>query len=345
MKVFVARSLRGGGLVEGLHRLFGPLAIALMATCLIAGTVNAVQLESGLGRVVRYPVSRPGKRGLEGVNSVIGAIRVHVARSGETFLDIARDYSLGYNELLAANPDVDPWVVGAGRSILIPSEWILPDGRYQGLVLNVPEMRIYYYLPLREGRGQRVVTFPVGLGRQEWQTPRGDFRIRGKSVNPTWVIPESIRKERLEEDGLTETFIAGGDPENPLGKYRLELTLPSYAIHGTNKNWGIGMKVSHGCVRMYAEDIEAFFPLVGVGSSGSFVYQPVKVGVADGRVLIEVHEDIYGVARDPAQQAASLLAKKGLSRFVDTQLLEAALAAASGIPTDIGTVSMSRVGF
>ena len=152
-------------------------------------------------------------------------------------------------------------------------------------------------------------------------------------------IPESIKQERIRDYGFSEDVIPGGKPENPLGKFRIELTLPSYAIHGTNKNWGVGMQVSHGCVRMYPEDIETFFPMVQVGTRGRFVYQPVKLGVRAGRVMIEVHEDIYGVLPWPWLLAQELIDEAGLQRYVDRERLEAALEAASGVPTDVSFVS------
>lgn len=269
--------------------------------------------------------------------TVVGGIRLETVRPGETFADLARRLGLGYNELLLANPDVDAWVVPEGQQVVVPSEWILPSGARSGVVMNIPEMRLYYYT--RVGGKPRVLTFPVGLGRQEWQTPRGAFRISGKTKSPTWVIPESIRKEMIEKDGSAPYSIPGGAPENPLGDYRIELTLPSYAIHGTNKAFGVGMQVSHGCVRMYPEDIEAFFPAVNVGSPGQFLYETVKVGLRRGRVLIEVHPDIYGAGIDPMREAKRRIAQQGLMDRVDPLLLKAAIAAESGFPTDVGRVA------
>ncbi len=277
--------------------------------------------------------------------TVIGNTQVHIVEKGETFLDIARRYDLGYNEIVAANPHVDPWIPPQGAEVLIPSEWILPRGATEGIVLNIPEMRLYYYLPSpRAGApSSMVVTYPVGLGRQDWQTPQAEFRVRGKTKNPTWVIPQSIKLERIERYGFSEDAIPGGHPDNPLGKYRIELTLPSYAIHGTNREWGVGMQVSHGCVRMYPEDIAAFFDLVQIGAPGSFVYQPIKVGVRGGRVLVEVHDDIYGVAPWPWMFAQELITEMGLERLVDRERLEAAVEAASGIPTDVSYAAWPKM--
>lgn len=288
--------------------------------------------------VTHFFVGDPAE--LSSRQTVVGNSETHRVKRGETFLDIARAYDVGYNEIVAANPHIDPWVPAPGTDVIIPAEWVLPAGDYHGLILNIPEMRLYYYVPSpRVGaKSSMVITYPVGLGRQDWQTPQGAFRIRGKTKNPAWVIPRSIKAERIAENGYTEDVIQGGDAENPLGRYRLELTLPSYAIHGTNKIGGIGMQVSHGCVRMYPEDIAAFFPLVQIGTKGQFVYQPIKMGVRRGRVVVEVHEDIYGVAPWPWLLAQELLDKHGFKRIVDQKKLEAAVEASSGIPTDVSFV-------
>ncbi len=268
-------------------------------------------------------------------DTVVGRVSTHKVVAGDTFVDLARHLDLGYNEMILANPDIDPWVPKVGSEIVVPSEWILPDTKRSGLVLNIPEMRLYYY----DASGSQVYTFPVGLGRQEWRTPQGDFRVRGKTENPVWVIPESIRKERFEENGSTERSIPGGVPQNPLGRHRIELTLPSYAIHGTNKEYGVGMSVSHGCVRMYPEDIAAFFPIVKPGVAGEFVYQTVKVGIDRGRILVEIHDDIYETGVDQYAEARDRLAKLGVASSVDSLLLRAAVEARSGIPTDVGLVA------
>jgi L,D-transpeptidase ErfK/SrfK len=270
----------------------------------------------------------------DGSNWLIGSVTTTRPHQGETFLEIARRFDLGWNEMVAANRHSDPWIPSPEENLVVPTRWLVPDSDRKGLVLNIPEFRLYYY---RDG-GRRVFTVPVGLGREDWQTPRGNFRVRGKTVNPTWVIPESIRKERIADKGFSEYSIPGGHPDNPLGDYRLELTLPSYAIHGSNKEWGVGMPVSHGCLRLYNEDIATLFPLIDVGTEGVFLYQPVKVGLHRGRVLVEVHEDIYGFTPGLHRTAVDLLTRRGWMNQVDPELLEAAVEARTGIPTDIGWV-------
>jgi len=270
------------------------------------------------------------------VDTVIGKAGTYRVREGDTFLDIARYYDLGYNEIVDANPSVDPWVPPVGTTIVLPTEWILPCCSYEGLVVNIPEMRLYLYRRTPgDARTLIVDTLPVGLGRDDRRTPRGRFTVRGKSVNPTWIIPQSIRAEHIEETGDTRTKIPGGDPDNPLGKYRLELTLPRYTIHGTNIPWGVGMQVSHGCARLYPEDIERLFPLVPIGTRGEFTYQAVKVGTRGGATYAEVHRDIYRYVPQLRRAAQAALKRRGLGEQIDETALARALQEERGIPVRV----------
>jgi len=278
-----------------------------------------------------YSIRTPAKGAP--ADTVIGQVRTYRIRKGDTLLDVARYFDLGWNEIIDANPYIDPWVPPAGSTILLPTEWVLPCCSYEGVVVNIPEMRLFFYSRSKEDPGTTVVyTYPVGLGRDDWRTPTGKFKIRGKTLNPQWNIPESIRKEHIAERGDPRTFIAGGDPENPLGRHRIELTLPMYGIHGTNIPWGVGMQVSHGCVRLYPEDIERLFPLVPVGAPGEFTYQPVKAGVRDGGVYLEAHNDIYGHAPAPYREAMAALTRAGLADRADEATLLRALQDQGGMP-------------
>lgn len=268
--------------------------------------------------------------------TVIGRMSFFRIQSKDTLLDVARYYDLGYNEIIDANPGVDAWIPKPGGSVLLPTAWIIPDGDHRGLVVNIPEMRLYYFRPT----GPDVVTvttYPVGLGRDEWRTPRAKFRIRGKTVNPSWIPPASIRAEHRRDGRPLPGVIPGGAPDNPLGKYRLELTLPLYGIHGTNIPWGVGMQVSHGCVRLYPEDIERLFPMVAVGTPGEFTYQPVKVGLRDSHIFVEVHQDIYGLIPGLYREALRLIEKFGAQACVDWSRVKRAVLSQSGVPTDVGT--------
>lgn len=274
-------------------------------------------------------------------NEVVGEVLFHRVEKGDTFLDLARYYGLGANEMEEANPGVNawtPWLNDKGaptdRDVILPTQWVMPDVEPRGVIVNIPEMRLYYFHPTKKFEyGVPVTTFPVGLGRDDWKTPQGKFKIRGKTVNPQWNIPASIRAERIAEKGFSETSVAGGDPDNPLGKFRFELSMAgSYAIHGTNIPWGVGMQVSHGCVRLYPEDIERLFPMIPVGTQGAFVYQPVKIGARDGKIYVEVHRDIYGLTPGPYQEAIRILERHGWKDFVNMARLQRAIEEQSGIP-------------
>jgi L,D-transpeptidase ErfK/SrfK len=269
--------------------------------------------------------------------AIIGKARTYRVREGETLLDIARYFDLGFNEIAEANPGVDAWIPPVGSTVVIPTEWIVPCCTYQGLVVNIPEMRLYLFEAEPGNPAQTVVrTYPVALGRDDRRTPRGRFKVRGKTVNPRWIIPESIRREHIEERGDDRRSIAGGDPDNPLGKYRIELNGKApYSIHGTNVPWGAGMQVSHGCIRLYPEDIERLFPRARVGMPVAFVYAPVKVGQRGGAVYMEVHRDIYGYTPSLYDSAMGLLTRGGLAKSVDSALIKAAIRSPMGVPQPV----------
>jgi L,D-transpeptidase ErfK/SrfK len=283
---------------------------------------------------VARPFVAVAARDPQRAHSVIASARFYPVQEHDTFLDIARYYDLGYNELAEANPGVDPWIPKPGQIILLPTEWVLPNAEYTGIVVNIPEMRLYYFRPGAQGT-VIVTTYPIGLGRDDWRTPQGKFRVIEKTVNPRWVLPESIRAEHRRDGKPAPPFIAGGAPDNPLGKYRLRLTLPLYGIHGTDIPWGVGMQVSHGCVRLYPEDIERLFPMVPVGTPGEFVYQPVKVGIREGHVFVEVHKDIYELTPGPYREAVHLIDRLGLNSRVDFDRVGRAVSEQSGVPMDV----------
>ena len=306
------------------------IALGLLVA-LVRGEARASRWteESFANRVPnRYPVASFAG---DAAPSVVGALETYVVQEGDTLLDVGRHFDLGYNEMTSANPGVDPWMPSPNEVLVIPNEFILPDARPVGVIVNIPEMRLYYF---HDGI---LVTYPVGLGRDDWRTPEGSFRIRGKTENPTWVIPESIRAEHIRERNDPRTFIAGGDPENPLGLFRLELTLPLYALHGSNMPWGVGMQVSHGCIRLYNEDIAVLFRDVRVGTPGAFLYQPVKIGSRDGEIYAEVHPDIYSLRGNLEEEANRILARKGWSERVDRARLQRAVRDQTGLPISISS--------
>jgi len=220
--------------------------------------------------------------------NLVGEMIYITANRADTFVDIAQAYGLGYDELVLANPDVDPWLPKHGSRILLPTRYVLPDVPREGIVLNVPEMRLYYFPKPRVNEPAKVVTYPVSIGRYDWKTPLGDTSIVTKTANPAWRPPESIRKEHAADGDYLPTFVPPG-PDNPLGKFALRLGLPGYLIHGTNRPSGIGMRVTHGCIRLYPDDIETLFNNVGVGTQVRIVHQPYKLGWNGDILYLEAH--------------------------------------------------------
>ena len=219
---------------------------------------------------------------------LIGTIRSAVPRHEDTLLDIARRYDVGQDEIVIANPGVDRWLPKPGTEVVVPTRYVLPRADRKGLVLNVAEMRLYYFLPARPGHPGEVQTYPVSVGRMDWKTPVGVTKVVGKTRNPDWHPPESIRLEAAARGDPLPDVIPSG-PNNPLGNYALRMALPGYLIHSTNKPYGVGMRVTHGCVRMYPEDIEVLFPEVPVGTPVQIVNEPVKLGWLADTLFMEVH--------------------------------------------------------
>lgn len=260
-------------------------------------------------------------------SDVIGSVCVYVTVYEDTLLDIARDNDLGYNEIVAANPDVDPWVPGADVIVTVPAAWILPDARRDGLVLNLAEMRLYRYFKV-DGVPM-VETYPMGVGREGADTPLSEFVITQKEPFPNWYPPESIRIEKRE---LSAVVPSG--PENPLGYYKMRIGYTDYLIHGTNRPWGVGRRVSHGCIRLYPEDIERLFYDVEIGEKVTTVYQPVKVGLSGGRLMVEVHDDFTGKT-DLMRSAFSQVIRRGYVAKLDAEKLFHAVKDKAGYPVDV----------
>ncbi len=216
-------------------------------------------------------------------NALLGEARSYVVQDGDTLLDIAIAEDLGYVELVIANPDVDPWVPKVGTELLLPTRRLLPETPHEGIVINLPELRLYYF----SSSGGPVLSFPIGIGRAGWDTPVGRTRILRKREHPSWVPPPSIR---AESPHLPAVVPPG--PNNPLGDHALNLAWPRYVIHGTNKLYGIGRRVSHGCIRLYPADIARLFADVAVGTPVTVVDQPVKLGWSSGELYLEVHPTI-----------------------------------------------------
>ena len=219
---------------------------------------------------------------------VVGEITTIIATYEDTLVDLARTHGVGYQDIVRANPDVDVWIPGEGTEVVLPTRFILPPGPRQGIVLNLAEYRLYYYPEPRAGEAPVVMTYPISIGRQDWETPLGQARVTAKAVNPTWYPPQSVRDEHAAEGRPLARVVPPG-PENPLGSRAMRLSLPGYLIHGTNRPAGVGMRVTHGCVRMFPEDIEYLFELIAVNTQVRIINEPVKIGWQGDDLLIEVH--------------------------------------------------------
>ena len=221
-------------------------------------------------------------------NTVIGSTKIIYADERDTLLDIARNHGFGYQDMKLANVNVDTWLPDDGQEIVLPSQFILPVASMDGIVLNVPEMRLYYYPPKEKGKLQEVFTYPLGVGREGWSTPYIKTIIVEKKVNPNWYPPKSILKEH-EEAGDPLPKIVKPGPENPLGNYAMRLGRRDYLIHGTNKPNGIGMRISHGCIRLYPEDIKELFSKISLKTPVNIINQPYKIGVKNDVIYLEAH--------------------------------------------------------
>ena len=214
---------------------------------------------------------------------IVGSLRTVSAQTNDTFVALGQQYSLGYDEMKVANPNLDAWVPEEGSTIILPGRFILPQPDYKGIYINLAEMRIYHYI----GKSS-VYTYPISIGRGDWLTPRANAKVIDKLVNPTWYPPESVRKEHALRGDILPVSVPPGD-DNPLGKYALQLDLPSYFIHGTNRPEGIGMRVTHGCIRMRPADIEELFDKTPRETPVTISYKPFKVTVDSGIAYLEAH--------------------------------------------------------
>jgi L,D-transpeptidase ErfK/SrfK len=260
----------------------------------------------------------------------------------DTLLDIARRYSLGYEEIIRANPGVDMWLPGEGRDILLPGRRILPPGPREGIVVNLPEHRIYYFPKPRKGEKPVVITYPVSIGKMDWSTPLGETKVIAKQAHPSWYPPESVRKEHIANGDPLPKVVPPG-PDNPLGDYAMRLAVGggSYMLHGTNNPMAVGMAITHGCIRMYPEDVAALFPLVPVGTKVWLINDPVKVAYVDGELLLEAHPpvDSEGQTTEPNLELLSQQLDKAVGNdtaAIHWDLARETLQAANGIPAVVG---------
>ncbi len=221
-------------------------------------------------------------------SALVGTVSAYTTRYDDTLLDVARASGLGYTEMIVANPGVDPWLPGEGTEVVLPTGHLLPDGAREGVLINLGDHRLYFF----PGKGQPALSYPIGVGREGWATPLGQTTVLRKRKDPTWYPPPSVQAEKPD---LPKVVPPG--PDNPLGRHALYLGFESYLLHGTNRPWGVGRRVSHGCIRLYPEDIADLFKRVAVGTPVEIVDQTVKLAWIEGELYLEAHPETAQIAQ------------------------------------------------
>ena len=286
-------------------------------------------------------------------DDVVGTVQVTVTSKEDTLPDIARRFDVGYEEIVRANPGVDPWLPGAGKEIVVPTQFVLPNAPREGIVINVAAMRVFYFPPnvvngkkvaLKPGEKQVVYTHPIGIGKVGWKTPEGTTKVIGKQKDPTWRPSAAVRKEHAE-NGDPIPAVVGPGPDNPLGKFKLTLGWASYLIHGTNKPYGVGLRSSHGCIRLYPEDIEKVFGMVTAGTPVRVVNQPFLFGWHDDQVYMQAYDVLEDDKRDWKNGQQKLIAKTLTARIqkemkdrgmqLDHDAIDALAKAPRGLPVSL----------
>jgi L,D-transpeptidase ErfK/SrfK len=274
---------------------------------------------------------------------IIGQVRTVTAKYEDTFADIGTANDLGYLELIAANPGVDPWLPKPGTEIVLPTRFILPPGPRVGIVINLAEYRLYYY-----PKGQNVVrTYPLGIGREGWGSPIATTKVIAKTANPTWTPPASIKAEHAADGDPLPNVVPAG-PDNPLGPFKFTLGLPGYLIHGSNKQFGIGMRTSHGCFRMYNDNVLELAKLVPVGTSVRIINEPYKFGVSAGRAYLEAHTPLDAEGHPSGQDKHSVVVNALVKREdlashlrVNWDVVRDVVSAEDGLPVEIGAPDLA----
>ncbi len=299
--------------------------VSALARCLSL----APMLAASSAFALELPLPPPGE-------DVVGQIQVVKAKYEDTFADLGVANDLGYLEMIAANPGVDAWLPGEGTEVILPTRFILPPGPREGIVINLAEYRMYYF-----PKGQNVVhTYPLGIGREGWSSPVTETRITGKTPNPGWNPPKSILEEHAANGDPLPAYVPPG-PDNPLGPYKMSLSVPGYLIHGTNKKFGIGMRVSHGCFRMLNKNVLELADMVPVGTPVRVINEPYKFGRSNGKIYLEAHAPLedagaFSVVDKHAAVINSLLKREELVDLrLDWELVREVVAAEDGLPIEI----------
>jgi L,D-transpeptidase ErfK/SrfK len=334
---------------KGVRALFAKRALTpfLVALLAVAGCASLDNFVAGLGRGPGQEVvpieDRPVHDPIDGntftlmsdEQTVVGELQIAFAGPDDTFSDLARTYGLGYDDLIDANPGIDPWLPGEGTPVLLPTQYVLPNAPRRGVILNIASKRLFYYPKPAEGEYQQVLTYPIGIGRVGWETPLGETTVIAKAKNPSWWVPASVRREHAEMSDPLPSVVPAG-PDNPLGTRVLKLDMPGYLIHGTNQPYGVGMRVSHGCVRLYPENIEFLYTLVDIGERVTIMNEPYQMGRKDGVLYFEAHaalEDDTVPAQD--RLTALLDAERGADGQTLNDHLKAHVRSLAEVPSGV----------
>jgi len=248
-------------------------------------------------------------------DDVLGTVQRTTVGKEDTLPDIARRFNIGYEEILRANPGVDPWLPGVGRQVIVPTQFVLPNAPREGVVINLAAMRIYYFPKHKKDEPQLVYTHPIGVGKVGWTTPEGVTKIIAREENPTWRPGAGVRKEHQDNDDPVPAVVPPG-PDNPLGKYKFTLGWPEYLIHGTNKPYGVGLRSSHGCIRLYPEDIARFYESIPLGTQVRVVNQPFVFGWHEGKLYLQAYTVFEDDKRNWNKSEKTLLSKSISPRLV-----------------------------
>ena len=273
-----------------------------------------------------------------GIDTVGKVQHIRLA-SGQSLTDVARKYDIGYYELVEANPRVNPVHLVNGTPIIIPTRYVLPDAPRKGIVINLAELRLYYY----PKDSDKVITMPIGIGRQGWDTPTGTFKITQKIKNPAWHVPKSIAED-MAQNGVILPKVVPAGPNNPLGQYAMRLSLPSYLIHGTTVPAGVGRRVSAGCIRMFPEDIKSLFAMVPSGTPVRIINAPYKLGYDGKQLVMESHKPLSEMRHKYSDNLQAIwvdaidhfMAEQKTPTVVNWAQVDAVARAQMGIPQSIG---------
>lgn len=269
--------------------------------------------------------------------NIIGEVQRTTVEPGDSIATISLRYDMGGYEMLEANPGIDYDRPKPGTVITIPSRYILPEAPHKGIVINLAEMRLYHY----HDDGVHVSTYPVGVGQEGWNTPLGKSHITRKRLHPTWVVPDSIMENHRKHGKIIPKVKPPG-PTNPLGDYAMNISFKGIVIHGTPQPKAVGVRSSHGCIRMRNEDVGALFHGVKVGTPVYIIHQPTKIGQLNGRIYLESHVPISQELTQADQYDLKGLIKKVVPKGKDYQvewaMIERLQNRPNGIPLPIGSI-------